>query len=128
VLIQAPSALNMTEAKPTLSLADTCTVAIPDTLAAFVGVRNETEGDIVSGVVEASANDTAFAALTRPQPKLGSHPTGPTSSADWVRMLVTCAAVRFGFAEYIRAATPDTIGAEYDVPHPDTYPPPAAVV
>jgi len=46
----APSALKLTEATATLSLADTWTVTVPDTVAPFKGETMLTVGGVVSGV------------------------------------------------------------------------------
>jgi hypothetical protein len=67
---------------------------------------------------------TALAAFTRPQPKDESKPGAPMSSEFCSIKFTTWSALKFEFAESIRAATPAAMGEAKEVPYHVLYPPP----
>ena len=89
-----PSKYHSTRVTPTSSVAVTSMVATPDTVLLVAGAVIVVVGAVVSGgalvpPAVATAACTAFRALTRPQPKPGSQPSVPRSSADCLRMSCT---------------------------------------
>src|SRR5205823_1717013 len=117
VQTRPPSTSNVTDVTPTLSVAEIAAVTIPKTVVLAAGKLIETLGGVVSlGGAPFMARVTAEAASRRPDPKVVSQPGEPKSSADCCSILMTLAGVSEGLAEYIRAATPATSGAENEVP------------
>src|SRR5438128_267726 len=86
--LKTPSTYKSTLLMGLLEVTLTATVTLPDTVAPADGEVIATVGPlgggggVGSGAGGLKARPTALAALTRPQPKLGSQPGVPRSSLD----------------------------------------------
>ena len=112
-----PLTRRSTRAMPWLSEAPTSTATSPLTVAPLSGALTETAGGWVSGAGALSTACIAAPALMRPQPKYGSRPAVPRStavvnSAFWIALPLSV-----GRADISSATVPATTGLASEVPH-----------